>query len=121
MTAIHKTACKESKWYIARLSKTSTKALFAQQAFTKKNYKAKIVQGNLAMVASTYIGIMEYHQKKKNKVMEFFFCNDDIERYIEGTKRRWVKSRPDVPNVWLVKIGTNLLRKEILDLEHTSF
>jgi hypothetical protein len=32
-----------------------------------------------------------------------------------------VKSRPDVPNVWPMKIGTNLSRKEILDLEHTSF
>jgi hypothetical protein len=32
-----------------------------------------------------------------------------------------VKSRPNVPNVWPVKIDTNLSRKEILDLEHTSF
>jgi hypothetical protein len=32
-----------------------------------------------------------------------------------------VKSRPVVPNVWLVKIGTNLSRKEILDLEQAGF
>jgi hypothetical protein len=32
-----------------------------------------------------------------------------------------VKSRPDVPNVWPVKIGTNLSRKEILDLELAGF
>jgi hypothetical protein len=31
-----------------------------------------------------------------------------------------VKSRLDVPNVWPVKIGTNLSRKEILDLEHAG-
>jgi hypothetical protein len=53
--------------------------------------------------------------------MEFFFCNDDIERCIKGTKRRWVKSKPDVPNVWPVKIGINLSRKEILDLEQAGF
>ena len=53
--------------------------------------------------------------------MEFFFCNDDIECCVKGTKHRWVKSRPDVPNVWPVKIGTNLSRKEILDLKLTSF
>jgi hypothetical protein len=64
---------------------------------------------------------MEHHQKKTDKVMEFFFCNDDIERCIKGTKRRRVKSRPNVPNVWPVKIGTNLSRKEILDLEHIGF
>jgi hypothetical protein len=32
-----------------------------------------------------------------------------------------VKSRSDVPNVWPVKIGTNLSRKEILDLEQAGF
>jgi hypothetical protein len=64
---------------------------------------------------------MEHHQKKMDKVMEFFFCNDDIERCVKGTKRRWVKSRPDIPNVWPLKIGTNLSRKEILDLEQAGF
>jgi hypothetical protein len=121
VTAIHETACKETEWYIARLPKTSTKACFAQQAITKKNCRAKIVQGNTATAAPTYTGVMEHHQKKTDKVMEFFFCNDDIERCIKGTKRRWMKSRPDVPNVWPVKIGTNLSRKEILDLERAGF
>jgi hypothetical protein len=64
---------------------------------------------------------MEHHQKKTDKVMEFFFCNDDIECCIKGTKWRWVKSRPDVPNVWPVKIDINLSRKEILNLERVGF
>ena len=53
--------------------------------------------------------------------MEFFFCNDDIERSVKGTKQRWVKSRPDVPNVWPVEIGINLSKKEILDLKCIGF
>jgi hypothetical protein len=97
--AIHKIVCKETEWHIARLPKTSAKACFAQQAITKKNCKAKIVQGNAATAAPTYTRIMEHHQKKTDKVMEFFFYNNDIECCIKGTKRRWVKSRPDVPNV----------------------
>jgi hypothetical protein len=40
---------------------------------------------------------------------------------VKGTKRRWVKSRPDVPNVWSVKFDTDLSRKEILDLEYVGF
>jgi hypothetical protein len=79
------------------------------------------VQGNTATAAPTYTGIMEHHQKKTDKIMEFFFCNDDIERCIKGTKRRWMKSRPKYLNVWPVKIGTNLSRKEILDLECAGF
>jgi orotate phosphoribosyltransferase len=79
------------------LPKISAKACFAQQAITKKKCKAKIVQGNTATAAPTYTEVMVYYQKKTDEVMQFFFCNDDIERYMKGTKRRWVKSRPDGP------------------------
>jgi hypothetical protein len=88
VTAIHETACQETEWHISRLAKTSAKACFAQQAIMKKNCKAKIVQGNIATAAPTYTGIMEHYQKKTDKIMEFFFCNNDIERCIKGTKRR---------------------------------
>jgi hypothetical protein len=53
--------------------------------------------------------------------MEFFFCNDDIERCVKGTKRKWVQSRPDIPSIWQVKIRTNLSKKEILDFESVGF
>jgi hypothetical protein len=114
VTTIHEIACKETEWHIARLSKTSAKAYFAQQAITKKKYEAKIVQGNKPTVAPTYTGIIKNAHKTRPKVMEFFFCNDDIERCVKGTKRKWVQSRPDIPSIWLVKIRTNLSKKEIL-------
>jgi hypothetical protein len=100
------------------LPKTSAKACFAQQVITKNNCEAIIIKGNKATAAPTY---MVHYKKKMNEVIQFFFCNDDIERCVKGTKWRWVKSRPDVPNVWPVKIDTNLSRKEILDLEHADF
>jgi hypothetical protein len=53
--------------------------------------------------------------------MEFFFCNDDIERCVKGTKRKWVESRSDIPSIWPVKIMTNLSKKEILDFESVGF
>jgi hypothetical protein len=86
MIAIHEIACKETEWHIARLPKTSAKACFAQQAITKKKYEAKIVQGNKPTATLTYIGVMLHAHKKKLEVMEFFFCNDDIERYVKGTR-----------------------------------
>jgi hypothetical protein len=64
---------------------------------------------------------MLHTHKKKPKVMEFFFYNDDKERCVKGTRRKWVQSRPDVPSIWSVKIETNLSKKEILDLESASF
>jgi hypothetical protein len=71
--------------------------------------------------APTYIGMMFYYKKDKEECMQFFFYNDDIEYCVKGTRRKWIKSRPDVPNIWPVKIGTNLSRKEILDLENAAF
>jgi hypothetical protein len=53
--------------------------------------------------------------------MQFFFYNNDRRWCVKGIRRRWVRSRPDVPNVWPVKIGTNLAKKEILDLENVGF
>jgi hypothetical protein len=64
---------------------------------------------------------MLHAHKKKPEVMKFFFCNDDIECCVKGTRRKWVQSRPDIPSIWPVKIGTNVSTKEILDLESVGF
>jgi hypothetical protein len=64
---------------------------------------------------------MLYAHKKKPEVLEFFFCSNDIERCIKGTRRKWIQSRPDIRSIWLVKIGTNLSTKEVLDLESAGF
>jgi hypothetical protein len=53
--------------------------------------------------------------------MQFYFCNNDIERCIKCRRRRWIKSRSNVLKIWPVKIGTNLTRIEILALENASF
>jgi hypothetical protein len=86
VTGIHETACKQTEWHIARLPKTSAKACFAQQAITKKNYKARIIQGNKSTAAPTYTGVIFHAHRKKPEIMEFFFCNDDIERCVKGTR-----------------------------------
>jgi hypothetical protein len=99
VTVIHETACKETEWHIARLPKTSAKAYFAQQAITKKKCKAKIVQDNKSKIAFTYTGVMLHAHKKKPEVMEFFFCNDNIEHCVKGTRRKWVQSRPNIPSI----------------------
>jgi hypothetical protein len=99
VTAIHETACMETEWHIARLPKTSAKACFVQQAIAKKKCEAKIVQGNKPTEVPTYTGVMLHAHKKKPEVMEFFFCNDDIEGCVKGTRRKWVQSRPNIPSI----------------------
>lgn len=59
----------------------------------------------------------------KNKGFEqfFYFCPDDIAKCVKGTRRKWVKSRPGVPNVWPAQRGTNLTAHEIMILEEFGF
>ena len=121
VTVVEETACNPSEWHIARLPKTSAKACFAQQAITKKKCIALIVQDGKSTAAPTYTGLMDNYRKNKKESMQFSFCNDDIERCVKGTKRKWVVSRPEVPKVWPVKLGTNLSTKEILSLENAGF
>jgi hypothetical protein len=121
VTSVQETACDESEWHIARLPKTSGKACFAQQAITKTKCEAKIVRGNKPTAAPTYTGTIQHSHNKRPEEMAFYFCNDDIERCVKGTKRKWVKKKPDIPSVWPVKIGTDLSKKEILDLESAGF
>ena len=54
-------------------------------------------------------------------VADFWFCWDDIDRCVKGTKRRWVLDWPEVPEVWPVLSGTNLNREETLLLQHAGF
>jgi hypothetical protein len=68
VTAIQETTYKEVEWHIARLSKTSAKACFAQQAITKKK-ETKIIQGNITTAVSTYTRLMVHYKKKKEEVM----------------------------------------------------
>ena len=63
----------------------------------------------------------------REEQMQFFFCVDDIERCVKGSRRKWVipysatLERPLVPTVWPIKIGTNLNRSKIITLENAGF
>ena len=118
---IQETDCDEREWHMSRLPKSSTKACFAQQAVTKKKCTARIVRNNVPIATPTYTGLMVNYKKNRNDVMQFFFCNDDIEHCVKGTKRKWVISVPEIPTIWLVKRGTNLSKHEILALEAAGF
>ncbi len=121
ITCVQEIECDETQWHIARLPKTSAKACFALQALTRKKCVAKIVQENKTTAAPTYIGGMDNYRKNRIETMQFFFCNDDIDRCVKGSKRKWVVSKFEIPSVWPVKLRTNLSPKEILDLQTVGF
>jgi hypothetical protein len=91
------------------------------QARTKTKCTQKIVRHGRSTPAPTYTGYIRDYKKNKEFLTQFFFCNDDIERCVKGTRRKWLQHRPDVPDVWPVLTGTNLILQEILALEEGGF
>jgi hypothetical protein len=83
VTAIEETLCNPAQWHIARLPRTSAKACFALQAITNKKCVARIVQYGKSTAAPTYSGFMDNFRKKRLDPQDFFFCNDDIERWVQ--------------------------------------
>jgi hypothetical protein len=114
-------------WHIARLPYNSGKSCWAMQAVTKKKCIAKIVLNGKSTPAPTYSGFWNHYSFTSPKPEKFFFCPDDIERCVKGFRRKWVdrfsidQERPLIPAVWPVKLGTNLTRLEIINLENAGF
>jgi hypothetical protein len=127
ITAVQESTVNERLWHIARLSKTSAKLCWAMRAVTKKKCDAKIVRNSTNTPAPTYTGEWLNVRLGREISEQFFFCPDDIDRCVKGTRRKWVRHfsstepRPPIPDVWPVKLGTNLKLKEIQALEVAGF
>jgi hypothetical protein len=113
--------CDMSQWHIARISHRSSYKCHAQQAATNYKCTAWIAKGSKGTAAPTNRGRNTQYGGTKVIVLDFWFCPDDIERYVKGSKRSWVLDWPQVPNIWPVLSGTNLTRKEILLLQDAGF
>ena len=127
VNAVQETKVNVKEWHISRLPKTSAKCCWAQRAVTKKKCTERIVRGTNMTAAPTYTGVWTNIRRNIAERTEFFFCSDDIERCVKGTRRKWVakysqdQEMPPIPVVWPVKFGTNLKLNEILALEAAGF
>jgi hypothetical protein len=113
--------CNLSQWHIARISHRSNCKCHAQQRTTNMKSTAHIAKGSKSTPTPTYRGRKTQYGGTKEIVTDFWFCPNDIERCIKGTKRSWVLVWPQVPDVWPVMNGTNLTRQETLLLQDAGF
>jgi hypothetical protein len=113
--------CDMSQWHIARISHRSSCKCHAQQVATNFKCTARTAKGSKGTTAPTYQGRNTQYGGTKVIVSDFWFCPDDIERCVKGSKRSWVLDWPQVPNVWPVLSGTNLTREETLLLQDAGF
>ena len=82
---------------------------------------SKIAKGKKGTPAPTYRGRKEEYRTKREIIIDFWFCWDDIQRCVKGTKQIWIIDWPQVPDIWPVLSGTNLNGEETLLLQHTGF
>ena len=71
--------------------------------------------------APTYTGMKKEFRSNNHIPSNFWFCADDINRCVKGSKKKWVFDWPNLPKVWPVKVGTNLTREEVFALEDAWF
>ena len=88
---------------------------------TKVKCTTRIAKGSKGILTPTYQDRKTQYGSNKESVTNFWFCSNDIERYVKGTKHSWVLDWPQVLDVWLVLSGTNLTRHETLLLQDARF
>ena len=113
--------CDTSKWHIARISHKSNARCSAQQRTSNMKCMLMIAKGKKETAAPTYRGRKKEYGTKREVIVDFWFCWDDIQQCVKGTKQKWVFDWPQVPNIWPVLSGTNLSREETLLLQHAGF
>jgi hypothetical protein len=81
----------------------------------------KFARGSKGTTAPKYRGRNTQYGWTRVIVSDFWFCLDDIERCVKGSKRSWVLDWPQVPDVWHVLSSTNLTLEETLLLQNAGF
>jgi hypothetical protein len=106
--------CDMLQWHIVRISHRSNCKCYTQQAATNFKSIARISKGSKGTAAPTYRGRNTQYGGTKVIVSDFWFCPNDIEHCVKGSKRSWVLNWPQVPDVWPVLSGTNLTCEKTL-------
>lgn len=78
MTVAFESECDIAKWHIARISHKSSPKCHAQQCGSNIKGTTKISKGRKGTVVPTYRGRKKDYGSKREVVVDFWFCADDI-------------------------------------------
>ena len=112
-TLVLETKCHVFQCHIVRLSPNFAKRCWAMQANIWTLCNAKVITNKCGPHALGYKGIKKESCSTNNVEYEFWFCDDYIKHRVSDNKNKYVLDWLVVPNMWPVKICTNLSREEI--------
>lgn len=117
------TDCPSFYWHTARLPTNLGKRYSVMQANTRTLCNAKVESSKHSIRAPMYKGLKKKYDFTNSPEYKFcnWFCLVDINRCVNGSKIKYMLDCHVVPNIWPVKIGTNLSRFEVLVLKEAGF
>lgn len=90
---------------------------------TKYSRIAKIITKltSIGVFAPSCFGLFSQFLGAPFNLHKFWFCVDEMNCYMGGTKRRYVGDIPIIPLIWHVQEGINISHNKVKALKETSF
>jgi hypothetical protein len=105
-------------WRIERINPSTPNLCRGQ--FGGKRCGYRIAKYKRSTAAPTFTGIQRKNGRKGTEQKQFWFCPIDVTRCVMG-QTRCVVHYPDIPEMWPVKVDTNLTQTEVEGLESAGF
>jgi hypothetical protein len=87
---------------------------------SNRRCNAKIAKYKQPTAAPTFTRIQKMFKCKGTEEKQFWFCPNDVNGCV-STRSRWILHYPPIPDIWPVKVGTNLSQVEVEGLEAAGF
>ena len=110
-----------SQWHITRILHISNCKCHDQQVATNVKRIAWIAKGSKGTYVAIYRGRKIQYGSNKEIVMDFWFCPNDIEYYMKGTKLPWIINWLQPLDVQPILSSKNPTHQKTLLLQDAGF
>jgi hypothetical protein len=107
-----------SAWRIERIRGSSL--CLCKGQLSNRHCNAKIAKYKKPTATPMFTGIHKMFKCKGTEEKQFWFCPNDVNGCV-STRSRWILHYPPIPDIWPVKVGTNLSQVEVEGLEAAGF
>lgn len=93
----------------------------ALHANTWHPWKVNTGKNKEGTLVAAYRGLKRIFRSNNHTPINFWFCANEINRCMKGSKEKWVLDWLSLLTMWAVKVGTNLTHEEVFALKDVGF
>ena len=117
---IQESPCSDlTQWRIQRIPLGSSET--CRGRIDGRRCNAKITKYRRAIAAPTFLGIERHLKSKETRQVQVWFCPMKLDQCVLGPGAKWIINYSDIPDKWLVLVGTSLMQAEVISLESGGF